>query len=460
MIIEQHQAPEQDRIRPLVSLSDIVSGPEFQDISDALEEIRTHKRDSEVIHKNCLEIVKSLRICFGIDCTVSVLDPVDNLIFYGYNIFPQMSSVRKIIDAINDKQIDQIHSIWQTTKKWHIEIDGHMLYDISNHLNAKEMATILMYVIDQVIFDYNTPIRIAYTLMKYQSKMNFVTRYIMNSKKIRFIYAIPFLLGCAICNFTLGNQKKLETFRMNNIVSSTPDSNQRYFNAVWKIFQAYGRGELIDQSQAEMDHRILCIMDWIYEGMNDLRYSSLRLIENLRRAMRTCRSPYVRLVFKQMILMLSAPAKQLDADPDNRAMTESTYVNPEMKAMQERLITDYWTNYVTAQESEFFDRIIGKNGRVKRITRDDLDLLRVECENISSVDDKIYLLERLHHMIGELQVLREMIEEKSKYKINQSKNEIDNLLRYADSIRLYIMNYKIRPEQYGLYIKYPAGYEG
>lgn len=465
MIIEQEVPAENDVVRPLMDLKEIVEGSEFQMVSSALEMIKTHKNDKEAIHHACQEIAKSLRASFGMETTIAVLDPVDSIGFYGFNIYPSFKVMNTIIDEMNNNEIGKIQSAWRTNRKWHIDIDGHMLYDLSNRLNAMEMATLMLYSVEQIVFDYNTPIHIAYTIMKYKSKMNFVSTYIVSTQKLKKIYMIPFMIGCSYTSFALADQNKLTDLEVNSIVGTTYKSFARYRSAVEKIFNYYGRGEIIDQSDREMDHRILFILNWIYEGLNDLKYSSVRLKENLLRAMRTCRSPFVRLAFKDIILTLSSPSETFDrnhpapAKPNIRAGEES-YINPAMKSMQEKMEIGYWKDYVSTMESKVIDDILGRDGKVKKITREDLDMIRVEAENISSVDDKIYLLERLYKKIGALETSLDMIQSGEGKKVRQTKNELENLMRYAQDIRIYIIRYQIQPEHYGLYVKYPSGYEG
>lgn len=464
------QALSESIIEPKLSLKDICNGEEFGVIRSTLDVIIKHKTDKKVIHDACIELSRSLKLCFGMETTIAVVDSIDNTGFYGYNVFPHISTVRAIVNNLQDEEdFKRIRELWKRCK-WHIDIDGTMLYDTSNRLNSADMATLLLYCIEQVVFDYDTPLKIAYNIANFEMQMRPVDRYIAKSSRLRDIFIIPFVLGCAYTSFIYADPEKVEALRMNSIVGATPESFERYQRAVEKILFRYGRGELIDQSQFMMDKKIKYILIWIYEGLNDLRHSSMRLIENIRRYMVACRSPYVRLVFKNMMLHFLATQPVTSAHTGPSVSSTNTfahhvvgleeYINPELEAAINRQHDDYWREYIATVESKFHGDFMDKNGYFKKITREDLDMVMVEAEAIESVDDKVYLLEKLYKHISAIDAALDMLESKDGKKVKQTKNELLALKEYANDVRARILRTKLQSTRYGLYIKYPGGYEG
>ena len=90
-------------------------------------------------------------------------------------------------------------------------------------------------------------------------------------------------------------------------------------------------------------------------------------------------------------------------------------------------------------------------------------MIMVEAEAIESVDDKVYLLEKLYREISAIDAALDMLDSKdpkNQKKVKQTRNELLMLKEYSNDVRMRIMKIKLQPARYGLYIKYPGGYEG
>ena len=468
------KAPTENIIEPKLSLKDISNGEEFKVIRSTIDIMIRNKTDKHALHHACMELARSLKLAFGMETTIAIVSPEDSVNFYGYNVFPSIPAVKAIINKVDDPEdFKNIREIWKRCK-WHIDIDGAMLYDPSNRLNSAEMATLLLYCIEQVVFDYDTPIRIAYNIKQFETEMRPIDRYIAKSSRLRDIFIIPFMVGCATTSFVYADPARVEALKLNSIIASNEESFARYQRAVEKIVFRYGRGELVDQSQFMMDKKLRYILIWVYEGLNDLRHSSMRLIENIRRYMTACRSPYVRLVFKNMLVHFLATQPNTTNMQGPTVGTpggftqpvyslEEGYINPELEQAINKQHDDYWKEYVATVESKYAGEFIDKNGYFKKVSREDLDMIMVEAEAIESVDDKVYLLEKLYKEISAIDAAIDMLDSKdakNQKKVKQTKNELLLLKEYASDVRMRIMRVKLQPPRYGLYIKYPGGYEG
>lgn len=451
-------------ISPRMDIDTIVDGEEFRNMVRIIDIIRTNKTSEKAIHDASMQLAKALRGCFGVEMTIAVLDPVDSLDFFGYNIFPSPKCLYEILEYLAESKYIEIRHCWQKNRNWHLDIDGRMLYDTSNHLTSAEMVTLLLYTMEQVVFDYDTPIQIAYTISSYRTKMNVMSSYLADSKKIRNIYMIPFALGCSYTNFIFAEMKKNEFMRNNYMIGANYKSYTRYMTAVQKILTRYGRGENIDQTPFEIERKIIYILNWIYEGLNDIRHSFARVNENLRRHMVACRSPYVRALFKKILLYLNqtTPAGTKEHLGESFIPNPAAYekTNPELEAFFVKQKDEFYRKYVASMESKLASDYLDKNGVCKKVTQEELDVIRVEAEGIECIDDKIYLLEKLYKYIGAIDCALDMIASGNAKKVKQTKNQLLVLKEYAADTRQYILRYKLQPARYGLYIKYPAGYEG
>ena len=98
-------------------------------------------------------------------------------------------------------------------------------------------------------------------------------------------------------------------------------------------------------------------------------------------------------------------------------------------------------------------------GRVKRLLTRDLDIYRAELERVNTVDDKIFLLERLHDLLDVAEYAKYMLEVEPK-RVMQSEATIDNYIQSINEIIAMTNDRKVSKQKYGLFIKYPADYEG
>lgn len=96
---------------------------------------------------------------------------------------------------------------------------------------------------------------------------------------------------------------------------------------------------------------------------------------------------------------------------------------------------------------------------ITKVTQKDLDLIRVEAEDVTTLDDKYFLMEKLHKYIEVLDAQVDALD----YDNNVSAKEREKLLslqRYSQEIRQFIMSRPIGPRRFGLFVEYPEGYEG
>ena len=99
------------------------------------------------------------------------------------------------------------------------------------------------------------------------------------------------------------------------------------------------------------------------------------------------------------------------------------------------------------------------SGRVRRLQTRDLDIYRAELERVHSVDEKIFLIERLHDLLDDAEYALYMVQEDPR-RVMQSEETINNYIHEIHRLINDVNNKKISKQRYGLYIKYPADYEG
>lgn len=432
-----------------------LSKEDFDIIADCFELIKTNKDSVEIVSGACKKIKQYLLATLSLDCSITVTADTDYT-FYGINIYPETEPLKVFIDCISNKQLEQIKSLWVNNKRWHVDIDGKMLFDISNHLTGREMAAILLFRIDSIIFNSLLPMHIVYAIYKHMTKVNFIMSYLTHSQKCRNLYAIPILYGIGATNFKQNILSSDNT--LFGLTSYDANIMTAYMAAYRKIIARYGTIIGTNLTVKEVCDQMRSVLNWLYEGINDLKYSSLRLKKRLTTHLHACRSPYIRKVFKSLIMDFTNIEGKV-------AVREGFTSNPMLEKLNEQLEIDYWKKYVITQEHSALGNALNDvfypGGPAKKISLSEIDMLRVEAENIESVDDKVYLLEKVYALQAKIDSHLEMLGDKARSKrIKQSKSELLHLREELEHTRKYIIGHSIAPERYGLFIKYPAGYEG
>ena len=98
-------------------------------------------------------------------------------------------------------------------------------------------------------------------------------------------------------------------------------------------------------------------------------------------------------------------------------------------------------------------------GRVRKLSPRDLDIYRAEIERVDTVDDKIFLLERLYDLLEIAEYAKYMIETDPR-RVTQSEQTINLYITRIHEIIADVNKKQTTKTKYGLFIKYPADYEG
>ena len=105
-------------------------------------------------------------------------------------------------------------------------------------------------------------------------------------------------------------------------------------------------------------------------------------------------------------------------------------------------------------------RVFATKRNTGKVSQKDLDMVRIEMENIDSTEDKIWLMDKLYGHINAIDAQLKCLENpKSKDDIER-KDELLRLQEDAQDIRRRILDRQLPSGHYGLFINYPKGYEG
>ena len=127
---------------------------------------------------------------------------------------------------------------------------------------------------------------------------------------------------------------------------------------------------------------------------------------------------------------------------------------------EEKYITGLKTTMENAYNREYATMeskamsIITENAKV---TSRELDVLAVQAENVKTPEDKMYIIHKIYDYIEAIDT-----ENAKKVKKGIPKELKDNRLDRLNAIRTAVlaMNVSVVGDKYGVFVKYPAGYEG
>ena len=196
----------------------------------------------------------------------------------------------------------------------------------------------------------------------------------------------------------------------------------------------------IRKSNKEIDKDVEVTVDWLIVNVKELQYRKNKLNRTLKLMRLATPSKHLANCIKSISEKIFNRLKKEEDKPEfvNEAFILSSLKDKRLKAPK---------------------GVMDSSGRVKRLQTRDLDIYRAELERVHSVDEKIFLIERLHDLLEDGEYALYMCNEDPR-RVMQSRETIENYIREIHRLLADVNNKRISKERYGLYIKYPADYEG
>lgn len=105
--------------------------------------------------------------------------------------------------------------------------------------------------------------------------------------------------------------------------------------------------------------------------------------------------------------------------------------------------------------------VFGKDETCRIVSQKDIDIIRAEAEAITSTGDKVGLINELYKLIEPVETALKWLDIPEKaMNVKQTREELLQLQKSLAETREYIMSSRVPQQKYGLYVKYPKGYEG
>ena len=433
------------------SIEDVTHGQGFVDLVKAFEDITS--RRPEGCHK--LEVF--MRDKFGLRVKADVVCTSTEYKFFGFRAIP--ADVRPKVVSTEGDLLPRHLLDWEHIDDWVFEIDGRFVNDYSKKMNAKDIAVLFLYWIENNLANVTLAKRIEMLEKEVfcEGKVDdALIQFLYGAKhdqRAHLITMMPRLYRCFWVNYRtlLDNDSMLSAYLGND-----------YTAAINKLISAYGTYGIINRRIEEFDSAVKSIIYWVFESVNDLKYSTFRFKKNMVQRIMGCGSPRVKAIMIRILKGFTSEVIHVFAQEsaffDALHPQEKT---PQRKALDEANIAAHWKKKLElAYESSNF-KYLDEKGYAKPVDIRELDEIRVGVQDIDSVEDKVFLLERLHEQLGRLDNALSMLEDKKlSHKVRQSKNELLKRKDDMELIRQMIFKAPVGKMRYGLFIKYPQGYEG
>lgn len=421
-----------------------------------IEECISYLKNKEDEDENILRVERALHRIFDLEFKVIITQNTTNT-FYGVNVFPSITHIDKLAYTIinNKAPVDKVVELWQKSDMWYVEIDSYLISDISKPFNSAEIASLIVHEIMRIVYSDVNP-SIINNVFRYEyMKLNGEMRALFENDKIRKILNLVIVESCVSKTYNFINEEDNVTGLCYDTICKFGYCDD-YNNTVDKIVR-YFSSDYINRTRAEVEKDITIVINWAIDNIRQLECSKNKLKTALQTEMLSTNSyickQYIHYVYKSFF---GGVINQYRVLLSEQYMDTPTDVVAEIQAMDN--LMSLYNKIVAEASSNIFD----KNGKLKKISQLDIDVLTVDSDRIETSDDKIYCLDRLYNMMQTIDSGLEYIESPDKHdksKVVQSKSTLLDMQKQLARLRDKIVSTRIIEKEYGIYIKYPKGYK-
>ena len=387
-------------------------------------------------------IEKALNECFGCEFDVKVVVPsaMEKELFV-MSVYPEVSVVDKILVAVlANKEFDAIKSLWESNKKWTIEIDSRILNQGIIPCNERELTAMLLHEIGHVVYSTSIPNRVSLILRYEVAKTNVRNKMLLRDKVFRTILSLPVLDAC------VSDGKRNETSIKEEIKADSFVKKMGYEKELSSVLKRLSQHNKYPKNGSP-DAKMREVAGFSLQNLEDFQQRQTALAKKHLISLReSCESPYLSDVIDGYIKTV------FEDEEDSMSMK----LGRKLDYMQERAEQDIEDGYF----KEFF--IFGKKD-LKRIDPAEIDYIDVKTTAMKDVTDKMMIVSYIHSKLDLVEYYISILENPKtarKYNVPYSMDQLRQLQKRLNRQRLVALNYKIPLRNTSLLVSYPTGYEG
>lgn len=403
--------------------------------------------DKKNVESNLKVIEDVLSKSFNKEFDVIVIKPNRNAPFYMMSIFPDESTLDKLVQSILNEESDKIlKDIWSANNKWTIEIDNRLITGSFLSVSSKELTALLLHECGHVMYSNSIPHRMS-KVMKYEfAKASIGNKNVLRHGVFKKILQIPILKACIFENYksdtNLKKELKADFFAVK--MGYGDELNSVLTKIIAKSNTNKDTVSHIDQSCQD-----------VYQAMKSDTLFSINLVEDLKDR----QAKLTKKRFHELLLDMPSEYTRKIVTGIGNAMFAAD-ANKVAGVTEENTMDAAESLYESAYYKEVFD-ILKK--KMKRIDPATPDYIAVRKDSIRSNDDKLMLVTYIYDKLDLIHYYLDIMDNPKyakKFIFANSRNELINMQSRLEKLKTEILDYKIPQLNYGVQIVYPDGYTG
>lgn len=387
--------------------------------------------------KNLKLIESAIKREYGISLQISIIENKKR--FFGMCVYPCPEEINKLTEMllktdVKMSDVEKVHIEFMTKGTQIVEIDSMLLFDHNLNATPGEITAVLLHEIGHIVASNSIVCRFErakeYMTIKFDNKTRKLSRTVAFITNVFNIATLQ--LFSNHFNVSLAKERKADEMAFKEGYGVELE------NILGKMI-ANGHGERVRRTEKDMDKDIELTVDWLIVNIKELEYRKDRLHKSIKALKLSTPSDYLKDWFTKI-------QKNIFKGDKEELAEKVTVIN-------EAFILN------SLKGNKAPSGALDAHGRVRKLHPRDLDIYRAELERVDTVDDKIFLLERLYDLLDIAEYAKSMAGTEPR-RVMQSEQTIDMYIKQVHEIINEVNKKKITRTKYGLFIKYPADYEG
>jgi hypothetical protein len=364
-----------------------------------------------------------------------MVDSVNNSSLFFMSVYPDRSTIDKIVDSITKNEPHMISKLWKQTKEWTIEIDKRILNKSIIDLSDRELTAIFCHEIGHIIQSNSIPSRII-TILQYElAKASVSNKSLIRDIFFKKILSLPIINACMNGHDQSSIKEEIKADKFAKSMGYQDD-----LISVFKKYKDCNKVTNVDDNMKKM-------AIFTTDALNQFKKRETALLEyTLNEMIKDCDSIYVESVLKEI-------KNDFFFENENSSVTKEKRLNflyERAEALEEEFIA-----------TEFFG--LGKKS-LKRIDPSEIDYAQIKIKDIKSNSDKMMIVSYLHSKLDMVEYYIALLnnpKQAKKYNIPHSLRELEDLKVFIKDMINDAINAKL-PDKFrsGILVAWPEGFEG
>ena len=441
----------------------VIDHPDFRYLCDLIREIQLNQ-GSESDNKKPMfytgrltESLNSmrnvLRRMFGVNFEIAIVDNFGSREFFGCNVYPDQDPeqlLRKEEEFLKNIRIEKNTNVTNT------------FYDTYIGFNAGEIAALIIYNIENVIFNMRIVEKTNYIITALLDEKSLLATKLARASICKKVFIIPLIIACRFKSYPFQSSKFLEgTCIVGHLF-------KLYDNMIRKLIATVGNAQ-VDVPIRRMNEDITQAANWFFACVEEMRYSTRMLTEALDKLLRIETSPYIKNIISGLLIDMGNYTRK-----QTIAKESANPYQQEMFAKNTKAVDFRMQQYKAAAQKQIMHQtlkavqeglmdLIDNIGNMKKVSQREIDMIRVQAQKVQNAEDKMYVLDNLHSKLEIVEASLAMLESNDpdkRKKVKLSKSQLLDQKKQLDAIREEIIKREVDDSRVSLIIDYPKGYQG